>query len=250
MRRFFLRRITWNFEVSIMPNLESELGRRYAQAFEQYANLTQAFVRQWAPAGDPAAAAKQTAELTDTLSRWFQVSIVGEGTDLTQHWNRFAAALGVPSLAPPGTPSPLDALLVKQEQISRRLFELAAECQRLQSQLSLHWASVGRLAAQRFAAQYPAPPPSADANWARQIYAQWIDIAEKAYTEAAHGTEYALLIAKLTNAAHAFKAEQAALMEIWAKHWNLPTRSELDALNLQIKELRQQVRELRKQADP
>jgi len=229
-----------------MTNLQSDLARRYAQAFEQYAMLAQAFVKQWAPAADPAAAAKQTADLTDTLSRWFQASIVGEGADLTRHWNGFAAALGIPTLAPPGTPSPLDALLVKQEQILRRLFELAAECQRLQSQLSMHWAGVGQLAAQRFAAQHAAPPPNADASWARQVYGQWIDVAERAYTEAAHGPEYAALIARLTNTVHEFKAEQAELIEIWAKQWNQPTRSELDAVNLQIKELRQQIRELRK----
>jgi len=218
-----------------MTNLDEDLSRRYAQAFEQYSNLTQAFLN-------------RSGDLTGTLSRWFQNSIIGDNTDLAQQWNRFATALGLPAAAAPGVPSALDVLLAKQAQTAKRLSDLAVECQRLQTQFAQHWAGVGQMAALRFTAQFQPPPPDAGADWARQAYAQWIDTAEKAYTEAAHGGEYAALIASLSNAVHAFKAEQAVLMELWARQFNQPTRSEIDALNLQIKELREQVRALRKGA--
>ena len=232
-------------KAGIMTNLEDDLSRRYSQAFQQYATLTRAFFAQWPPHLSPAAVSPEARlkDFTDTLSQWFQSSVAGESTDLAQHWNKFVSSLGVPG----------SELIGKQERISSRLFELAAECQRLQSQLSLHWATVGQTAAQRFAVQLQSSPPEAAASgeeWGRQLYSQWIDAAEKAYTESAHGSDYAALIAGLSNTVHAFKAEQSALMELWARQFNQPTRSEVDALNLQIKELREQIRDLRKQVDP
>lgn len=73
--------------------LESELHRRYTQAFEQYANLTRAFMDQWQKAGGavpgPAPAAP---DLAKTLSDWFQRSVLG--ADPSQAWARFAGLAG------------------------------------------------------------------------------------------------------------------------------------------------------------
>jgi hypothetical protein len=221
----------------IMTNLDADLSRRYGQALEQYSNLTRAFLA-------------QADDLPGILSRWFQNSIVGDSTDLSRQWNRFAAALGLPAAAVAGTgagiPSALDALLLRQAQTIKRLADLALECQRLQAELAQHWARVGEAAAARFAEHFQPAPAGAGDDWARQAYARWIDIAEQAYTEAAHSGGYAALIADLSNSVHAFKVEQAALMDMWARQFNQPTRAEMDALNLQIKELRAEVRELRK----
>ncbi len=217
-------------------DLEGELHRRYSQAFEQYANLTRAFMSGGPGAATPAA---PPADFTKTLSDWFQNSLAGPGTDVSQFWNRFT---GAQSTAPAAAvASPLDALLTKQEAIARRLFELAGQCQRLQSQLSAHWAGVGQSAASHFSAAMP----GAAAQSPQQIYAAWIENAEQAYKQAAQSAEYVQLLAALTNAAHAFKAEQGALVELWAKFFDQPTRTELDALNTQVRELREQVRQLR-----
>ena len=197
-----------------MTNIDNEVGRRYSQAFAQYAKLTEAFVKQCDPA-----------ELAGTLSAWFQSSIGVNGCDLTHH--------GMPS----------------QAMHLGRLMELAAQCQSLQSRLAAHWAEVGRSVASAFAADLAPPPPDIDATqWAARRYAAWIDRAESAYAESARAPRFANLIGELTNALYAFKAEQAALIELWARQFNQPTRSELDALHLQIKELRLEVRELRRRA--
>ena len=249
-------------------DLESELHRRYTQAFEQYANLTKAFMSQWqsaaaagtgfAPAAAPAMAMPDIAK---TLSDWFQKSIVGSGADLSQAWTRFAGAAGVAPFGLPGAAkpdssaprsSPMEELLRQQEQIARRMFELGAQCQRLQTQLSAHWAGVGQSAAQSFLASFPASPPAGmgdPAQWPQKMYAAWIDNAEKAYQQAARGGEYLQLLGSLTNAANAFKAEQNSLLELWAKFFDHPTRAELNALNQQVRELREEVRALR-QATP
>jgi hypothetical protein len=237
--------------------LEAELHRRYSQAFEQYANLTKAFMSQWQGSAGAATAAPPPVmgmpDITKTLSDWFQKSIVGSGADLSQAWTRFAGT--APLGAMPGTlagaaagASPLEQLLKQQEAIARRLFELAAQCQRLQSRLAAHWASVGQSAAQNFlgAMQTGAPAAADPAQWPQKIYAAWIDNAEKAYAQAARGAEYLQLLGALTNAANAFKAEQNALMELWAKYFDHPTRSELDALNQQVRELSEQFRQWRR----
>lgn len=232
-----------NSKDNAREDFEAELHRRYSQAFEQYANLTKAFM-----SGLPgaAAAAAPPVDFSKTLSDWFQKSLVGPGADVAQFWSRFTQ---MPGAAAPAA-SPMDALLSKQEGIARRLFELAGQCQRLQSQLSAHWAKVGQAAAQSFTAAMPSaaksfPAGSDPSQWPQQVYTAWIENAEKAYTQAAQGAEYVQLLASLSNAAHAFKAEQGALMELWAKFFDHPTRAELDALNTQVRELREQVRQLR-----
>ena len=226
-------------------DFEGELHRRYSQAFEQYANLTRAFMSGFPGAAAPAA---PPVDFTKTLSDWFQKSLVGPGTDVAQFWSRFTQMPG--TAATPTAASPMDALLSKQDAIGRRLFELAGQCQRLQNQLSAHWAKVGQTAAQSFASAMPSaaksfPVGSDPTQWPQQIYTAWIENAEKAYAQAAQGAEYVQLLASLSNAAHAFKAEQGALMELWAKFFDHPTRAELDALNTQVRELREQVRQLR-----
>ena len=227
-------------------DLEGELHRRYAQAFEQYANLTRAFMSQWPNAPAPTV---PPVDFTKTLTDWFQKSIVGTGADPAQFWTRFSGIQNA-SASSAGT-SPLNTLLAKQESIARRLFELAGQCQRLQTQLSAHWASVGQTAAQSFAASMPGTAAKFSGGgdptqWPQQIYAAWIENAEKAYAQAAQGAEYMQLLAAITNTANAFKAEQGELMELWGKFLDQPTRSELDALNLQVRELREQLREFRR----
>ena len=233
-------------------DLESELHRRYSQAFEQYANLTKAFMSQWqgAAAGTPPSDPAQRTQTT-AVRRGGQACSPRSAADQSQTRARFAGV----GMANPGAPSgpaagasPLEQLLKQQEQIARRLFELAAQCQRLQSQLSAHWAAVGQSAAQNFigSMQAGAAPPSDPSQWTQKLYSAWIDNAEKAYAQAARGAEYVQLLGALTNAANAFKSEQNALMELWAKFFDHPTRTELDALNQQLRELREQVSELRR----
>jgi len=276
-------------------DLESELHRRYTQAFEQYANLTRAFMDQWQKAGGTAAPGPAPAapDLAKTLSDWFQRSVVG--ADPSQAWARFAGLAGGPAsaagepaggkaagsggfgagaagagglgggfpggwgsgaagTAPASGSTPLEQTLRQQEQVARRLFELGAQCQNLQTQLASHWAAVGQRTAQNFlsglqgTAGWPgaAAAGSDPAQWTQKLYGAWIDTAEKAYQEAARGAEYVQLLASLTNAANAFKAEQNRLVELWATFFDHPTRSELDALQREMRELREELRELRR----
>lgn len=237
-------------------DVEGELHRRYTQAFEQYANLTRAFMNQWqAGAASPAtpsagaSAAGNATDITRTLSDWFQKSILGTAADPAAAWARFAGAMAPASGAAAGA-NPLEHLLRQQEAITRRLFELGAQCQRLQGQLGQHWAAVGQDAAQRFlgSMQGGAAPAGDPAQWTQKLYSAWIDNAEKAYREAARGADYVNLLASLTNAANAFKSEQNALVELWAKFFDHPTRRELDELHQEVRDLREELRKLSRTA--
>lgn len=234
--------------------LGSELHRLYTKAFDQYANLTRSFVEQWQKAAGNLPGVPGTVpapDLARTLSEWFQRSVVGSGLDPAQAWSRFAGlpAMGMPAPGGAGdNATPLEQTLQQQERIARRMMELAAQCQRLQSQLASHWATVGQRTAQDFLTGLQGPPAlGADqSQWPQQIYNAWMSTAEKAYQEAARGAEYAQLLASLTNAANAFKAEQNHLLEIWAKFFDFPTRDEVDALHRELRELREQIRGLRR----
>ena len=237
--------------------LESELHRRYSQAFEQYATLTRGFMDQWQKAAGGFAGAAgslpgmvPTPDIARTLSDWFQRTVLGSAADPAKAWSQWAGlASGLPgAAAPAGGGTPLEQALQQQEQVARRLFELAAQCQRLQTQLAAHWASVGQRTAQNFlgSLQGSADASTDPSQWPQKLYGAWIDMAEKAYQESARGAEYVQLMASLTNAANAFKAEQNRLVELWAKFFDHPTRSELDALQRELRDLRAELRELRR----
>jgi len=232
----------------------SDLHRLYTQAVDQYANLTRTFMEQWQKSagtlpGTPVA--PPAPDLARTLSDWFQRSVLGAGLDPAQAWSRFAGlpSMGIPAPEGQGTAAaPLEQTLQQQEQIARRMMELAGQCQRLQSQLASHWAAVGQRTAQQFLVglQGPSAPGTDPSQWAQQMYNAWIDTSEKAYQEAARGAEYAQLLASLTNTANAFKAEQNRLFGIWAKFFDYPTRAEVDDLHRGLRELREQIRAMKR----
>lgn len=234
--------------------LGTDLHRLFTQAAGQYANLTRAFVEQWqntagSQPGTPGV--PPAPDLARTLSEWFQRSVLGAGVDPAQAWFRFAGLPGMSAREsgdPAGQAASLEHVLRQQEQTARRMMELAAQCQRLQSQLATHWSAVGQQTAQDFLARMKgATLPGADqSQWPQQMYNAWIDTAERAYQEAARGAEYAHLLSSLANAANAFKAEQHQLFEIWARFFDYPTRADIDALHRELREMREQIRSLKR----
>lgn len=156
----------------------------------------------------------------------------------------FAKNLGMPSeLSGASHPKPeqmlagfLPALGCTREyqEIVKRMLDLAAEFQRCCAEFMEQGSDIGRQAmeAMRQSAQEEGVLSSTAA-----YYDAWIDKAEQAYAQAAHGEPFAVRLAQLCNVMSAFKVERGKLLEALARQLDWPSRAEVDSLHRQVREL-------------
>jgi class III poly(R)-hydroxyalkanoic acid synthase PhaE subunit len=103
-----------------------------------------------------------------------------------------------------------------------------------------------REAAADFAARLgPAHPPAVSPEALRKLYDTWIDCAEDAYARAAHGESFCNALAEYVNASSECRRDLQAGIEHSAKLLDLPTRSEINTLNLRVKSLEEELRAAR-----
>jgi hypothetical protein len=74
-----------------------------------------------------------------------------------------------------------------------------------------------------------------------RLYDLWIECAEESYGRTAHGDAFCDALSACVNATAQWRRESAAGIEEWAKLWDLPTRSEVNALTLRLRELEAQL---------
>jgi class III poly(R)-hydroxyalkanoic acid synthase PhaE subunit len=126
----------------------------------------------------------------------------------------------------------------------QRMLELGAQFQRQYAEFMQQGADISQRAWQamqkRSAADTSLSSPPAAA------YEAWIDSAEEAYAQAAHGEPFARALGELCNLLSAFKVERGKLLEAFARHLDLPSRAEVDSLHRQVHELTAAVREATK----
>lgn len=94
---------------------------------------------------------------------------------------------------------------------------------------------------------------ASDNNLARSpaaLYEAWIDSAEEAYAQAAHSEQFARLLGELCNLLSRFKVERGKLAEAFARHLDLPSRSEVDSLHRQVRELTMALHDANLRAKP
>jgi len=75
----------------------------------------------------------------------------------------------------------------------------------------------------------------------RTLYDLWVECGEQVYSELAHSESYAKLQAELGNATMRLRSRMQSVIEHGLKQFDLPTRSELNSLHRQIRELRGQL---------
>jgi len=75
----------------------------------------------------------------------------------------------------------------------------------------------------------------------RSLYDLWVESGEEAFAVTAHSEDYGRLQAKLLNSAVAVRLRQQQLLEHFLAQWNLPSRTEFDALRAQVDALRAQL---------
>jgi polyhydroxyalkanoate synthase subunit PhaE len=123
-----------------------------------------------------------------------------------------------------------------------RALELFGRLGQLQAQLAAHWTEVANTAAQRFVARVggtAAAPGSIDQ--ALKLYELWVNCAEEAYAATVHRSDFARLQSDIANTSAALLVEQRRYAETLARAFGLPTRSEVDALSAQLRELRREL---------
>jgi class III poly(R)-hydroxyalkanoic acid synthase PhaE subunit len=81
----------------------------------------------------------------------------------------------------------------------------------------------------------------------RELYELWIKCGEQIFAVAARDPEFIAAQAAGGNALSRLKLAQQALMELWLKMHDLPTRSELNSVHLRLRELTARVADLERQ---
>ena len=214
----------------------------YAAAAERFFELMKTFGMTAGMTTDWKALA---APLAAQFERWLQMS---QGA---VPWSGASAGgtpgslfgLGVPGAAAFG-PLPLGPAAVQGAEMPRT-FELLGRVGQLQGELAKHWSEIAATAAQRFIAKLgTSPTPPASPQQALKLYELWVSCAEEAYAHTVHRQDFARLQAELANTWAALIAEQRQQAETLVRSFGLPTRTEVDALYTQLKELRRQFGEL------
>jgi class III poly(R)-hydroxyalkanoic acid synthase PhaE subunit len=161
-------------------------------------------------------------------------------------WKDLAASLGMrPDAAPGESSNPEDkfaslfpALGYSREyqEIGRRMLDLTGQFQRRYAEFLQHSADIGQSAFQ--ATQRRAAKDDTLLASPAAIYDAWIDCAEEAYAQDAHGEPFARLLADLCNILSEFKIERGKLLEALARQFDWPSRAEVDSLHRQVGILR------------
>jgi class III poly(R)-hydroxyalkanoic acid synthase PhaE subunit len=139
------------------------------------------------------------------------------------------AGLGMPALGPAR----------EQQESFQRLAQLGMRCAQAQMQVSAQWNDIIgkalRELAERLAPRLKGGAPPASM---KEVYDLWVDSAESVYGQAARAGAFVQAQAELTNATSLLRSAQRELLEEWARQFDLPTRSELNSIHQQLRDLK------------
>lgn len=187
------------------------------------------FSRSQQPDAQSAASARLNEEFLNSMQgAWARASAVGRETA-----QRLSEAL---SRAPPL------GLAREQAEAWRELAVAQSECQTLQQALRLELTRMQNdalnLLEQRIRERRQSGAPLA--AW-RELYDLWVECGEQTYAQLAHSETYSKLQAELGNSMVRLRARQQAILEHALRQLDLPTRSELNSVHRQLRELRETV---------
>lgn len=133
----------------------------------------------------------------------------------------------------------------------RELAATQAECQRLEQELRGVLLGVQgdalNLLEQRVRERQISDKPIAGY---RDLYDLWVECAEQVFAKVAHSDAYGRLQAELGNASMRLRSHHQRVIEYGLRQLDLPTRSEINSVHLQIRALKQQVAALSSRARP
>ena len=131
-----------------------------------------------------------------------------------------------------------------QQQTGERLMAATLRWQRAAARISELLAAVAADAVEKLIAALTGPGASGPpVTSLRQLHDLWVECGERAYAGVAHGDDYAAAQADLLMAMVEMRFEQRQAIENWARAFNLPTRTEIDAIHRRLHELSRSIRE-------
>lgn len=173
-------------------------------------------------------------------------------------WQEFAKSLGMRSDFGPGASfkpedmianvAPALGLTREYQGIVQRMVELGAQFQRRYTEFLRQSADISEQALQAVQKRAAADPSLTGS--AAAAYEAWIDSAETAYQQAAHGEAFSRTLGELCNLLSAFKVERGKLLEAFSRHLDLPSRAEVDSLHRQVHDLNNAVRDASSRPSP
>jgi class III poly(R)-hydroxyalkanoic acid synthase PhaE subunit len=158
-------------------------------------------------------------------------------------WKDFVDRMGIGAADPAQMFSGAAALGLSREyqEIAARLLELSKQFQQRFAEFAQQNATIMQDAFQVLKKRIDAAPLTHKTP--ADLYDAWIDSAEGTYAQAAHSDAFARLLAELCNISSAFKVERGKLTEQIARHWDLPSRAEVDTLHRQVRALKDAMRD-------
>ncbi|MET0657554.1 MAG: poly(R)-hydroxyalkanoic acid synthase subunit PhaE [Steroidobacteraceae bacterium] len=204
-----------------------ELGHGYLQGLQQFAQT----------AGGAGSASGAPFDFgLDLLAAWRSARWGGDAAGFTT-----ASALLAPWLEALAKMAPVGAARPYVND-ARELAQLQAECLQLEEALTLLLQRVQNEALTQLQARVAERAQSGEPiqNF-RQLYELWIECGERAYAVVAHGAEFIKLQTDFTNRAMRMRVIQRRLAERVARTLDLPTRTEVNALHLQVRDLKRRL---------
>ena len=245
--RAFTALMTPAFAVASRPGLASEPGfAPWISAGEGFADAARRFVEAangsfGAGTGGPvpraAGQADRSAAALDAARR-FADALREKFANFRMPWNPGSAArdpfgaAGAPSVAY----APALGATREHQQRAERLADAWRGMDEAQTRLQRLWSDALQEAANGFAHDLAGKPPAShDPAALREVYDRWIEAAETAYARTASSETFCQALADFVNASSAWRKEQQASIEHWAKQFDLPTRSEVNSLVQRLK---------------
>jgi class III poly(R)-hydroxyalkanoic acid synthase PhaE subunit len=230
------------------PGAPGEAGPDFTQTFtpDFAENFTQDLAGRWVAASlayvrgltefaqsQPGDATSSAARLNEEMLNAWRGGWAGATSSGRDAGQRFLEALGR-----------LPALGIAREHAEawRELAIAQRECQELEQALRLELTrlqnDVLSLLEQRIGERAQTDKPIG--GW-RELYDLWVECGEQTYAQLAHSEAYSKLQAELGNAAVRLRARQQKILEHALRQFDLPTRSELNSVHRQLRELRERV---------
>jgi len=228
-------------EKSAASDQYRDLGMRWLEAGQSYLQGWQQFAQRTAGGSAAGEAPLKFGEemLNAWQGTWAGAASAGEGAT-----RQFADLI-----------SRLPAMGLAREQTEgwRELLAAQAEYQHLEQELRTVWTKVQTEALvmveaairDRRGKQSTGAAPGMDEY--RELYNLWVECGEKVFAQVAHSESYCKLQAQLGNAAIRLKARQQTVLERTLKQFDLPTRSELNTVHKQMREMRERIAALEAQ---
>jgi class III poly(R)-hydroxyalkanoic acid synthase PhaE subunit len=138
--------------------------------------------------------------------------------------------------------SPPLGLFREQTEAWRAVAAAQADCQRLEQELAGVMRRVQTDALNLLERRVQERSERGDAvHGFRELYNLWVECSEEVFSGVAHSSAYAHLQSEVGNATVRLRARIQKVIEQGLQRFDLPTRSEVNSMHLQLRQLRQQI---------